>query len=383
MQFALLGPLEVRDGDRAIQIARGKPRALLALLLLSPGRVVPVERLIDELWGETPPATAATALQVYVSGLRKALGEGTIATHEAGYAIQVAPEAVDVNRFEQLRAEARDADAERAAALLAEALGIWRGPALADVPLPREAARLEELRLGATEERIDAELELGAHEELVPELEGLVREHPFHERVRRQLMLALYRAGRQADALAAFADARKTFVDTLGVDPSPMLQELQHAILRQDASLARPSDRTAVATVLFLDLGVRGEVEATADKALAAAEEQLSPHALRIEPGLADALLAVFEDATEAVGAAVAVCDHLRELSDACAPRAGLATGDVTLGARTSGAPVVLAARRVRDAKPGEVVAGERTAAAARGAFSFRRRGNGYVVTQG
>jgi DNA-binding SARP family transcriptional activator len=381
MQFALLGPLEVRDEGRTIKIARGKPRALLALLLLSPGRVVPVERLIDELWGETPPATVATALHVYVSGLRKALGEGTIATHEPGYAIQVAPEAVDLHRFEQLRREARDADPERAAALLAEALAMWRGPALADVALPREAARLEELRLGATVERIDAELELGAHEELVPELEGLVREHPFHERLRRQLMLALYRAGRQADALAAFADARRTFVDTLGVDPSPMLQELQHAILRQDVSLAPSTDRTAVATVLFLDLGVRGEVEATADLALAAAEEQLSAHALRIEPGLADALLAVFDDATEAIGAAIAVCEHLRELSDACVPRAGLATGDVTLGARTSGAAVVLAARRVRDAKPGEVVAGERTAAAARGAFSFRRRGDGYVVS--
>lgn len=381
MQFALLGPLEVRNEGRTIEIARGKPRALLALLLLSPGRVVPVERLIDELWGDTPPATVATALHVYVSGLRKALGEGMIATHEPGYAIQVAPEAVDLHRFEQLRREARDADPERAAALLAEALAIWRGPALADVALPREAARLEELRLGATEERIDAELELGAHEELVPELEGLVREHPFHERLRRQLMLALYRAGRQADALAAFADARRTFVDTLGVDPSPMLQELQHAILRQDVSLAPSTDRTAVATVLFLDLGVRGEVEATADLALAAAEEQLSAHALRIEPGLADALLAVFDDATEAVGAAIAVCDHLRQLTDAVTPRAGLATGDVTLGARTSGAAVVLAARRVRDAKPGEVVAGERTAAAARGAFSFRRRGDGYVVS--
>jgi DNA-binding SARP family transcriptional activator len=383
MQFALLGPLEVRDEGRTIEIARGKPRALLALLLLSPGRVVPVERLIDELWGDAPPATVATALHVYVSGLRKALGEGTIATHEPGYVIQVAPEAVDLHHFEQLRTEARAADPERAAALLAEALAIWRGPALADVPLPREAARLEELRLGATEERIDAELELGAHEELVPELEGLVREHPFHERLRRQLMLALYRAGRQADALAAFADARRTFVDTLGVDPSPMLQELQHAILRQDVSLAPSTDRTTVATVLFLDLGVRGEVEATADRALAAAEEQLSAqHALRIEPGLADALLAVFDDATEAVGAAIAVCEHLRrELTDACRPRAGLATGDVTLGARTSGAAVVLAARRVRDAKPGEVVAGERTAAAARGAFSFRRRGDGYVVS--
>jgi DNA-binding SARP family transcriptional activator len=381
MQFALLGPLEVRHEGRTIQIARGKPRALLALLLLSPGRVVATERLIDELWGESPPATAATALHVYVSGLRKALGDGTIATRDPGYAIEIPPEAVDLHRFETLRAEARDADPRQAASLLREALALWRGPALADVPLPTEAARLDELRLGAVAERIDADLELGAHEELVPELEALVREHPFHERLRRQLMVALYRAGRQADALAAFADARQTFVETLGMDPSPMLQELQHAILRQDVSLAPPTDRTATATVLFLDIGVRGEVEATADRALAAAEERLSPHAIRVEPGLADALLAVFDDATEAIGAAVAVCAHLRELTDACNPRAGLATGDVTLGARTSGAPVVLAARRVRDAKPGEVVAGERTAAAARGAFSFRRRGDGYVVT--
>ena len=321
MQFALLGPLEVRDGDHAIQIARGKPRALLALLLLSPGRVVPVERLIDELWGETPPATAATALQVYVSGLRKALGEGTIATHEAGYAIQVAPEAVDVNRFEQLRAQARDAGAERAAALLAEALGIWRGPALADVPLPREAARLEELRLGATEERIDAELELGAHEELVPSSRG------WCASIRSTSGCGGSRCwrctgpgGRQTPWPRSRTRARPSSTRSASIR-SPMLQELQHAILRQDASLARPSDRTAVATVLFLDLGVRGEVEATADKALAAAETVV-PHALRIEPGLADALLAVFEDATEAVGAAIAVCDHLRGLTDAAARRA-------------------------------------------------------------
>jgi DNA-binding SARP family transcriptional activator len=382
MQFALLGPLEVRHEGRTVEIRRGKPRALLALLLLSPGRVVAAERLIDELWGDSPPATAATALQVYVSGLRKALGEATIATRDPGYAIQVEPDAVDLHRFEHLRAEAREARPERAAALLREALGLWRGSALADVQLPVEAARLDELRLQAIEERIDAELELGANAELIPELEALVREHPFHERLRRQHMLALYRAGRQADALAAFAEARRTFVDALGVDPSPMLQELQHAILRQDASLAPPTDRSAVATVLFLDLGVRGEVEATTDRALAAAEERLSPQALRVEPGLADALLAVFEDATVAIGAAVAVCADLRELTDACAPRAGLATGDVTLGARTQGAPVVLAARRVRDAKPGEVVAGERTAAAARNAFSFRRRGDGYVVVE-
>jgi DNA-binding SARP family transcriptional activator len=380
MQFALLGPLEVRRDGSTIEVGRGKPRVVLALLLLNAGRVVPTERLIDELWHESPPATAATALHVYVSGLRKALGEDTIVTRDPGYAIDVPRDAVDVHRFESLVVAGRSAPPSDAVRLLREALALWRGPALADVPLEAEAARLEELRLGAVEERVAAELELGADEELVPELESLVREHPFRERLRRHLMLALYRAGRQADALAAFADARRAFVDSLGIEPGPMLQDLQQGILRQDASLAPAADRATTATVLFLDLGVRGEVERVTDRALAAATETLAPKALRIEPGIADAMLAVYADASDAIAAAVAACERLGAM-EACAPRAGLATGDVTLGARTSGAAVVLAARRVRDAKPGEVTAGERTAAAARGTFTFRRRGDGFVVS--
>src|ERR671939_261388 len=145
MQFALLGPLEVRRDGSTIEVGRGKPRVVLALLLLNAGRVVPTERLIDELWRESPPATAATALHVYVSGLRKALGEDTIVTRDPGYAIDVPRDAVDVHRFESLVVAARSAPPSDAVRLLREALSLWRGPALADVPLEAEAARLEEL----------------------------------------------------------------------------------------------------------------------------------------------------------------------------------------------------------------------------------------------
>jgi len=380
VDYAVLGPLEVRSGDRAVPIGRGKQRALLALLLLNAGRVVSTDRLIDELWGDTPPATASTALQVYVSKLRKALGQDVIVTREPGYAIQVERNGLDLQRFEGLLAEARGAETEQAAQLLRDALALWRGPALCDVPLAPEAARLEDLRLATLEDRIDADLALGRDAQLVPELEGLVRERPLRERLRGQLMLALYRAGRQADALQAYREARATLVEELGIDPSPQLQELEQAILRQDAALAPASERTTTATVVFFDLGIQGEVEAVAARALAAATVELARTAKRVEPGIADALLAVYDDASEAVRAALAAHEGLRVLGDAVAPRAGLATGDVVLGARTSGAAVVLAARRVREAKAGEVVVGERTAAAARHAFSFSRRRDGWVV---
>lgn len=380
MDYAVLGPLEVRRGGSLVPIGGGKQRALLAVLLLNAGRVVSTERLIDELWGETPPVTAATALHVYVSRLRKVLGENAIVTREPGYAIDVDNERLDLKRVEELLAEARKADAEQAARLFREALALWRGPALSDVPLANDAARLEDLRLAALEDRIDADLALGRAAELVPELEALVREQPLRERLREQLMLALYRAGRQSDALRAYRNARSTLVEELGIDPSPRLQELEQAILRQDPSLVARRDVLTTATVVFFDLGIRGEVEATAERALADATAAFAPTARRVEAGLADALVAVYDDAVEAVRAALAARDRLRAFGDAVAPRAGLATGDVTLGTRTSGAAVVLAARRVREAKPGEVAAGERTAAAARGEFTFRRRGDGWVV---
>lgn len=376
----MLGPLEVRDDGRTIAIGRGKPRALLALLLLNAGRVVPVERLIDELWGEEPPATAVTALHVYVSRLRKALGEDAIRTQTPGYAIDEEP--ADLRAFERLSAEARGAAPEAAANLLRDALSLWRGAPLCDVDLPVECARLEELRLGAQERLIEAELALGQGTDLVPELEALVAEHPVREPFRAQLMLALYRAGRQADALDAYRDARRTLVEELGIEPGGRLQQLEQAILRQDAVLAAMPDRATTATVVFLDLGLRGEVESVAPRALAVATEELGRAAERVETGLADAMVGVFGSADDAAGAAVATIARLeRELGARVAPRAGLSTGDVSLGDRVGGAAVVLAARRVREARAGEVVVGERTAGAAHG-HEFSRRGDGYVLVR-
>ena len=376
----MLGPLEVRDDSRTITIGRGKPRALLALLLLNAGRVVPAERLIDEIWGDDPPATAATALQVYVSKLRKTLGDDAIRTQTPGYAIDGAP--ADLRAFERLTAEARAAEPAAAAQLLREALSLWRGTPLCDVDLPVACARLEELRLAAQERLIEAELALGEGGDLVPELEALVAEHPVRESLRAQLMLALYRAGRQADALDAYRDARRTLVEELGIEPGERLQRLEQAILRHDPALTAGPVRTMTATVVFLDLGVRGEVESVSPQALAVATEELARAAERVEAGLADAVVGVFGNADDATGAALAATARLeRELGGRVAPRAGLSTGDVSLGDRVGGAAVVLAARRVRDAGAGEVVVGERTAGAAR-SHEFDRRGDGYVLVR-
>ena len=379
MEYSLLGPLEVRDDGRTIPIGRGKPRALLALLLLNAGRVVPAERLIDELWADEPPPTATTALQVYVSKLRKALGEGAIRTQPPGYSIETAD--LDVRRFERLVADARRLEPSEAAPLYREALALWRGTPLCDVDLPVEAARLEELRLAATERWIDAELALGNAAEVVPELESLVAAHPLREAFRAQLMHALYASGRQAEALDAYRSARRTLVDELGIEPGARLQELEQAILRQDAALAPGAQRTTTATVVFLDLGVRGSVEATVEPALAAAIDALSASALRVERGLADAVQAAYAEADDAIAAAVSACERLASFGESVAPRAGVATAELTLADRATGAAAVLAARRVRDAKPGEIAAGERTAAAAT-AHTFRRRGDCYILTR-
>ncbi|MGH3040481.1 MAG: BTAD domain-containing putative transcriptional regulator [Gaiellaceae bacterium] len=245
MDFRLLGGLEVWDGEQQLPLGGGKQRAVLALLLLHANEVLATDRLIDELWGESPPETARTALQVYVVRLRKALGADRIRTHEPGYVLELAPDQLDVTRFERLVQEARELRAAgedaRAAQVLSEALALWRGPPLADFtyqPFARtEIARLEELRLTALEERIDADLALGHRSDLVGELEALVAEHPYRERLRGQLMLALYRAGRQADALALYQETRRLLVDELGIEPGPALQRLESAILRQEPAL--------------------------------------------------------------------------------------------------------------------------------------------------
>jgi DNA-binding SARP family transcriptional activator len=246
MEFRILGALEMWDERGEVLLAGPKPRALLALLLLHPNQVVPADRLIDELWGEDSPEDAAAALRVNVSRLRKALPQDVLTTTSPGYLVRVEPNELDLHRFERLVDEGRSLLARGLAAdasdRLRDALSLWRGPALADFAYESFAqaaiARLEEIRLAAIELRIDADLALGRHDELVGELEGFVAEHPLRERLRRYLMTALYRSGRQAEALDAYQDARRALVDELGIDPSPALQELERAILRQDPSLA-------------------------------------------------------------------------------------------------------------------------------------------------
>jgi predicted ATPase/DNA-binding SARP family transcriptional activator len=249
--FRLLGPLEVEGEAGPFAVVGRKQRVLLGLLLLHAGEVVSSDRLVDELWGERPPATAATSLRNLVAQLRRRLGAETIVTRAPGYLLRVEPEQLDRARFERLIAEARGAEPRERAMLLREALMLWRGPPLADLSFERfaqpEIQRLEELRLEALEERIEAELAEGQGGELVAELEALVAEQPLRERLRGQLMLALYRSGRQAEALDAYQTARRMLVEELGVEPSPALQELQGAILRQEPGLApapRPEART-------------------------------------------------------------------------------------------------------------------------------------------
>ena len=226
--------------------ARPKQRALLAMLLLHREEVVSGARLIEALWGEEPPETAQTALHGHVSALRKLLGSDRIRTRPSGYLLQVSAGEVDVARFESLVAQARERDdAGERSACLRKALALWRGEPLAELHYEafaeREIARLEQLRLAAVEDRVDADLALGRHHELVLELEPLVAEHPFRERLRGQLMLALYRCGRQADALHVFQSGRRALVEELGIDPGPALQQLELGILRQDPGLGLPA----------------------------------------------------------------------------------------------------------------------------------------------
>ena len=265
----LLGPIEAERNGVPVALGGPKPRTLLAVLALEPGRVVSVDRLIEALWPGDPPDTAAHAVQVYVSQLRKALGP-VIATRTPGYELELAPECVDLHRFVCVAQEGRAAleggDPVSAEGALREALALWRGPALADFlyePFAQtEIARLEELRTVTLEERIEADLALGRHAELVSELEALVAAQPLRERPRAQLMLALYRSGRQAEALAAYRTTRKTLVEELGIDPGPELRELEAAILRQDGSLlleeaplARPAMQfRRLVTILFVDV---------------------------------------------------------------------------------------------------------------------------------
>src|SRR6266550_4964392 len=217
----MLGPLEVTSEGATLELGGPKQRALLALLLFDAGRAVSTDRLIEALWGEQPPRTAPTSLQNFVSQLRKQLGPDLVVTKPPGYLLRIDPLQLDVNCMNALVAEARAAPAGERAAKLREAIEMWRGPPLEEFGFETfaqgEIARLEELRLTLLEERIDADLEAGAAPELAGELEALVGEHPLRERFREQLMLALYRSGRQAEALEVFQQGRKALVDELGI----------------------------------------------------------------------------------------------------------------------------------------------------------------------
>ena len=241
MEFRILGPLEVVSEGRVVPLDARKPRALLAILLLRANEPVPSERLIEQLWAGRPPPSAAKVLQTYVSQLRRALGRDVIRTVSSAYELRADGASFDLLRFEQLVGDGRAAAPAEASGMLREALSLWRGQPLVEFAYEPwaqpEIASLEELRVEVVQERIETDLALGASAELVPELELLVGQHPLRERLRAQLMLALYRSGRQADALAAYRDARRSLVETLGIEPTLALRRLERSILDQDPGL--------------------------------------------------------------------------------------------------------------------------------------------------
>lgn len=401
MEFRILGPLEVEDGGRVVRPRGPRQRALLAALLVSANEVVSDERLLDELWGDTPPASGRTALRVRVSQLRKLVGD-VVVTRSPGYLLCADDDRIDARRFEGLLDEGRAAlasDPARAASLLRDALALWRGPALADVTSERfarvEAARLDGLRLAAVECRIEAELTLARHDELVPELEGLVAAQPLRERLRAQLMLALYRAGRQAAALAVYREGRALLVDELGIEPGQELRELEAAILRQDPALspgratrARTTDERKLVTVLVagLELDPTADPERTRaqlDRYRTALAEEITSAGGRLEPLVGQSVTAAFgtpvaqeDHAERALHTALAVQRRIDSLDAGVTLRIGVDTGEVvvsrgTEGGSLAGSAVASSARFSRAAPRGGVLVGERTIACARRAFEF------------
>jgi DNA-binding SARP family transcriptional activator/tetratricopeptide (TPR) repeat protein len=363
MDFRILGPLEVLHEGGEVALGGPKQRALLALLVLHAGETVATERLIDDLWEESPPATAAKTAQVHVSRLRRALGaDDLIETRERGYRLNVDPADIDAHRFERLVGAAREALArdspEEAAAAASEALALWRGEPLAGMAHERfaqaEVGRLEDLRIAARELEIEAKLALGCHSEVIGPLEALIAEHPYRERLRAQLMLALYRCDRQADALQAYQNSRRTLVEELGIEPGERLRELEAAILAQDPSLALarreparappppqkaepapppagPRAGRRLVTILFADLvgstalGERLDPESMHEVLDSVSElcgASIERHGGRVEGFIGDAVVGVFgidelheDDALRAVRAAVELRDELPELA--------------------------------------------------------------------
>jgi DNA-binding SARP family transcriptional activator len=407
MEFHILGPLEVVHDGRLVTLGGGRERALLALLLLSANTVVSSDRLAEDLWAGRPPEGAHQALQVYVSRLRKALraggGDGILVTRPPGYLARVGTDELDAARFEALlaegRAEAAAGDHGRAATTLREALGLWRGPALADLadaPFARtEAARLEESRLAATEERIEADLACDRHGELIPELDALTRAHPLRERLWAQRMVALYRAGRQAEALRVYQELRGLLGQELGLEPSTALRRLEGAILRHDPELDRPAATTTpegVVTILFTDLVGSTELldrlgeeggEALRRTHFSLLRRAVSETGGQEVKSLGDGLMVVFASPLAALGCAVAiqrgVAEHNRANPETpLAVRVGLQAGEATRAENDFfGTAVVVAKRLCDSAEAGQVLAGEVVASlvGSRGDFRFRPLG--------
>jgi DNA-binding SARP family transcriptional activator len=384
----------MRAQGRPLPVAGGRQRALLALLLLRDGEPVSRDRLIEDLWGERPPAAAVNSIHALISRLRRALGgeAARLVSGAAGYRLRVEPDELDLARFERLCEDGRRALAagrpERAAARLRAALEEWRGPALADVALELfaspEIARLEDLRAAAVEDRVEADLALGRGAELVGELEALVAGEPLRERLRAQLMLALYRSGRQGDALDVYRDAVRTLDAEVGLRPEPELEQLQQAILAHDPALLRsapaageaqpePERRRATATILCADLAGSARMRARLgdDEADSRRREYggrlrdvLAAHGGGGVKGLGDRLLATFEAAGAGVTCAVelqrAIDRQSRRGALALELRIGISAGDVAWESEDYfGTPVIEAQRLCAAAAPGHILAAE------------------------
>jgi DNA-binding SARP family transcriptional activator len=392
MRYRLLGQLEVvTDDGRVVAFAGDKERIVLAALLLGANRVVSTSQLIDALWGEDPPERAANALQAQVSRLRKKLAAGSdggevVFTEPSGYRLGVGPGELDVACFEELVASSTGGP-EEASSQLAEALALWRGPALSDVDsasLVGEAVRLDELRLLALERRIDADLSVGRHQEVVPELEAVVTDEPLREPFRRLLMLALYRSGRQADALAVYRQTREILADRLGIDPSPALQALELDILNQAPNLdlavrafpAGPGGANPSGTVTFLFTDIERSTRLLQELGSERYAEAMAEHRDRIREVVAahqgakvdsegDAFFVAFTRASDGMAAAVAMQEAL-----AAGPirvRIGLHTAEaLSVDRNYAGADVNWAARICAAGHGGQVLVSSATARLAR-----------------
>jgi DNA-binding SARP family transcriptional activator/tetratricopeptide (TPR) repeat protein len=401
-RFRILGAIDVDVGGRPARIPRGRALSFLALLLVHRGAAVHLDRVLDELWEGAGPRNTRNAVHVVASRLRAALGEGAILSAGGGYAVALTPGALDADRFEEGFRRGRDELARgepiEAAATLRQALALWRGPALADVRDERfaapEIARLDDLQVACLSERLDADLACGRDVEVAGEIEALVREHPLRERLHGQRMLALYRAGRQADALAAYRSARGALVDGLGIEPSPALRQLEAAILRQDvpvpvAAPRPPTARAPVAhdarrrvTCVFSQLAVPDALYGLEPETLRTMLERYhdgvravcARHGGTVTELRSDAVLVAFgipaaheDDAQRALRAATELGARSAELVPGMRTRCGVSTGDVVAPAREDAAAAVIgeavadAERLARRAADGEVLISEST----------------------